>query len=76
MNFAETMGKFFSRYSMLERQEVEQSLAYQEAANAEDVEKAQRIACEIIEGGGRTRRDAKEDRQEKRFDRLLRQFEE
>jgi len=76
MNFPETMKKFWARYLKELRQEVEQSLAYQEAANAEDLIKAQETACRLIEGGGRNKREAKDDRMEKRLERLMRAFEE
>jgi hypothetical protein len=76
VNFAERMHKFMSGFSAEERQEIEQSLAYQEAANGEDSEKAERIACEIIKGWGRNKKEAKEDLLEKRWDRISSQFEE
>jgi hypothetical protein len=74
MNFSQEMNKFFSRYSPGERQEVELSPPYQEAAQKEDAILAQAIACEILEGAGRTKQQAKYDADSKWGKRLFDQF--
>lgn len=70
------MNRFWAGFAKDHRQEVEKTLAYREAANAEDGEKAQRIACELLEGHGRNKREAKEDRQEKKAGQIFREFDE
>jgi len=74
MNFVQEMEMFFSRYSPEERQEVESYLPYQEAKKKENVVEAQVIACEILEGVGRTKREAREDRESKKAARLFDEF--
>ena len=74
MNFNEEMETFFSRYSETDRKLVESWPPYQEAAKAENVALAQAIACEQLEGIGRTKQEAQKDREEKLGTRLFAQF--
>lgn len=74
MNFSEEMETFFSRYSETDRKLVESWPPYQEAARAENVVLAQAVACERLEGAGRTKREARKDREEKSGERVFAQF--
>jgi hypothetical protein len=76
MNFNQEMETFFSRcnYSATDIQRVESSPQYQEAAKTENIVQAQEIACAVLEGEGRTRLKASEDREEKLGERLFDQF--
>lgn len=76
MTFEEEMKRFWVKYTKELQQEIQANLAYQEAENAGDSEKAQRIACQLIEGDGRNKREAKYDRDEKRFNRTFGPFDE
>jgi len=74
MNFEQEMGKFFRNYSATDRNLVELSEEYQKAVEIEDVVKAQEIACGVLEGSGKTKKKAIEDRADKRIDRTFGQF--
>jgi hypothetical protein len=74
MNFNEEMEKFFKGYLRNDRREVESSLPYKAAAKNEDLVLAQTIACEILEGAGRTKRQARNDRDAKSGKRLFDSF--
>jgi hypothetical protein len=70
MTFQEEMDRFFRAYSEKDRNRVDADTSYQAAATNEDATRAQAIACELLEGFGHTKKQAKEDREDKRVDRF------